>query len=30
MSYSVVKLRGNAIPGPLIIAGERSQAPHSR
>jgi len=29
--YSVVKVRGNAgnaVSGPLIIAGERSQAPH--
>jgi len=24
------KVRGNAVPGPLIIAGDRSQAPHSR
>jgi len=30
--YTVVKVRGNArnaIPGPLIIAGERFQAPHN-
>jgi len=26
----VVKVRGNAVPGPLKIAGERFQAPHSR
>jgi len=25
----VVKVRGNGIHGPLTIAGERSQAPHS-
>ena len=27
---AVVKVRGNAVPGPLKIAVERSQAPHSR
>jgi len=26
----VVKVRGNAIPGPLKIGGVRSQAPHGR
>jgi len=26
----VVKVRGNAVPGSLKIAGERSQAPYSR
>ena len=27
---AVVKVRGNAVPGPLKIAGERSRAPHRR
>jgi len=27
---SVVKVRGNAVPGPLIIAGKRSQDTQSR
>ena len=33
IQHSVVKVRGdagNAVPGPLKIAGQRSQAPHSR
>jgi len=29
-TITVVKVRGNAVPGPQKIAGERSQAPHSR
>ena len=28
-THAVVKVKGNAVPGPLKIAGEHSQAPHN-